>query len=85
MNSLQRGEILRKFVVKELEARQGGKLFQLGDTDSLIESELADSLFFVDLIIFLEIKFSVKFDSATIGAEDLDSIEKMVALIESRS
>ncbi|MGZ3693542.1 MAG: hypothetical protein ACXWQO_05085 [Bdellovibrionota bacterium] len=77
-------EILRVFILKELKKTHGGSSFQLKDSDSLLLSDMTDSLFFVDLLIFLESRFSLKFDPMSISKEDLDTVDKMAALIESK-
>lgn len=77
-------KILREFVVKELNRQRRGSGDNWGDGDSLFLSKATDSLFFVDLILFLESRFSLKLSSAEIAKEDLDSIDKMVALIDEK-
>ena len=75
-------ELIRDFVSKELRNRYGGKTVEWTDQDSLILSKKTDSLFFVDLIVFLESKFSLKMSPSEIRKEDLDSVDKMVALVD---
>jgi acyl carrier protein len=75
-------QIIRDFVAKELKNRYGGKNVEWTDQESLILSNKTDSLFFVDLIVFLESKFSLKMSSMEIRKEDLDSVDKMVALVD---
>jgi len=77
-------QLLRDFVLKELRRRSGGKPVELNDGESLLLSAKTDSLFFVDLILFLETKFSLNFDPSNVSREDLDSIDKMAAFIESK-
>lgn len=74
---------IRGFVEKELNRRQSGGGVSLSDDESLLLSKKTDSLFFVDLIVFLESKFSIQMNSSEITKDDLDSVNKMVALIES--
>ena len=76
-------QTIRDFVDKELKNRYGGKSVEWKDEDSLILSKKTDSLFFIDLIVFLQSKFDLKLTSSEIGQEDLDSVDKMVSLIES--
>lgn len=74
-------KIIRDFVAKEMNRRQNA---EWKDNDSLLLSKKTDSLFFVDLIVFLEDNFSLKLSSSEMSKEDLDSIDKMVALIEAK-
>ena len=78
-------QVIRDFVAKELKNRYGGQMVEWNDRDSLILSKKTDSLFFVDLIVFLETKFSLKMSSSEIRKEDLDSVDKMVALVDGKS
>ena len=80
-------QIIRNFVAKELKRRYGasnGDDTSFEDHDSLILSKRTDSLFFVDLIVFLETEFSFDISASEVSKEDLDSVDKMVALIESK-
>lgn len=74
--------VIREFVAKELKNRNSGRIPEWSDQDSLILSKKTDSLFFVDLIVFLESKFSLTLSSSEIRKEDLDSVDKMVALVD---
>src|SRR6185437_11230119 len=66
-------QVIREFVSKEMNSRQNGGGWK--DSDSLLLSKKTDSLFFVDLIVFLEDHFSLKLSSSEISKEDLDSID----------
>jgi acyl carrier protein len=89
MNKQNTRQIIRNFVAKELKRRYGTSTSGKSDTsfedhDSLILSKKTDSLFFVDLIVFLETEFSFDISASEVSKEDLDSVDKMVALIESK-
>lgn len=77
-------EQIRSFVAKELNRRPSSGADTFSDSDSLLLSKKTDSLFFIDLIVFLETNFSLQLNSSEIEKDDLDSVDKMVALIESQ-
>ena len=73
---------IRDFVTKELNRRPEA-MKDWSDGESLFSSKRTDSLFFVDLIVFLENRFSIDLKPSGIRKEDLDSVDKMVAFVES--
>jgi len=57
---------------------------QLGNDESLIEAGLLDSLGLVQLVSLLEKEFEVTFDAMDISIENMESVEMIKALIESK-
>ena len=76
-------QTIRSFVAKELKRRYGAD-HAFADDESLILSKKTDSLFFIDLIVFLESEFSLSLNAKEITQDELDSVNKMVAMIEAR-
>jgi len=56
----------------------------MGNDESLIEAGLLDSLGLVQMVSFLEQEFEVIFDPMDIAIENLESVERIVALVQSR-
>jgi acyl carrier protein len=76
-------EILQ-FIQKELKSR--GKNVELNRKTSILLSNLLDSLFLVDLIVFLEGKYPSMADRFTKATKsDLDTIEKILAFMGGKS
>lgn len=59
-------------------------LASLGDSASLIEAGLLDSLGVVQLVALLEQTFAITFDPLDINVENLESVEKIVKLVQER-
>lgn len=57
---------------------------QLGNDESLIEAGLLDSLGLVQLVSLLEKEFEVTFDAMDISIENMESVDMIKALIESK-
>ncbi len=57
---------------------------QIGDDDSLLATKLLDSLKVIELIVFLESQFNVEFDSDDLTPDNLDTINALVGLLESK-
>lgn len=52
--------------------------------ESLISSGLIDSFHLVDLGLFVEDKFGVRIDDSELNADTFDTLDQLVALIQSR-
>jgi acyl carrier protein len=52
--------------------------------EKLISSGLIDSFHLVDLGLFVEDKFGVRIDDSELNAEAFDTLDQLVALIQSR-
>ena len=72
---------LRQFIIDNfLFGREG----QLGDADSFLESGIIDSTGVLELISFLEERFGVELEERDLTPDNLDSIDKVTMLVESR-
>jgi acyl carrier protein len=54
----------------------------LNDTDSLLGKGIIDSTGALELIHFLETEFGIKVDDTEMTPENLDSVEKIMALLK---
>ncbi len=54
------------------------------DDEAIISSGMIDSFHLVDLSLFVENEFGVRIDDSELNKETFDSIDQLVALIESR-
>lgn len=52
--------------------------------EKLISSGLIDSFHLVDLGLFIEDKFGVRIEDSELNAESFDTLDQLVALIQSR-
>ena len=59
-------------------------LAEMDNDESLIEAGLLDSLGLVQMVSFLEQAFEVIFDPMDISIENLESVERIVALVKTR-
>lgn len=59
-------------------------LAQLDDDESLIENGLLDSMGMVQLTEKLEKEFSVVLDALDVSIENLESVDKIAALVQSK-
>ncbi len=57
---------------------------QIEPTAPLLSSGLVDSFSLVDLALFVEDTFGVHIDDTELNSQTFDSLEQLVALIESR-
>ena len=73
-------EKIRAFVFAALKKRKVDKVF--GDDDSLLLSGALDSLFLVDLLLFLEKEFpQIPLRMELLGNEELDTINKIAQVL----
>jgi acyl carrier protein len=56
----------------------------LSDTASLLEHGVVDSLGLVELVLFVEETFGISIDEAELTNENLDSIERISQLVETK-
>jgi len=56
----------------------------LADSDSFLDKGIIDSTGILELIFFLEEKFSVKVDDEEMIPENLDSVDNIVKYVESK-
>lgn len=78
---MQIREDLRQFVVDNfLFGREG----ELRDGDSFLENGIIDSTGVLELIAFLEQRFGLELEETDLTPDNLDSIDKVTRLVESR-
>jgi acyl carrier protein len=70
--------------VERLLANKGDQEL-LGDTDSLVLSGRLDSLDILQIVVFLEGRYSIDFADQPFDQEDFDSITRILTLIELRA
>jgi acyl carrier protein len=58
--------------------------FNWNDDTSLIEEGLIDSTGVMELVVFLETSFDIRIEDEEISPEYLDSINKLVAFVQSK-
>lgn len=76
---------VRAMVAAELLDAAGAALLEtLGDGDSLLEAGLLDSLGVVQLVALLERRFGVVFEPLDVSVDNLESIDKIAALVHRR-
>ncbi len=73
-------ECIREYLVDEM-----GLETDIGDNESLFSNKLLDSIDILKLIIFLEQKFSIKFNPLDISLDVFDSISKIATAVEKRA
>ena len=81
MNAEEMKTKLAEYVAKEI-LRQPGRTIQSGE--ALLSSGLIDSFHLVDLALFVEDNFGVHIDDVELNASTFDSLDQLVALIQSR-
>ena len=72
---------IRTFLVKNA-ADPGATDF--GDSESLLESGVLDSVAMVDLVTHLEAEYGVTVGDAEATPENFDSVDSIVAFVESK-
>jgi acyl carrier protein len=73
---------LRAFIAREILRDPG---YSIGDDELLISSGLIDSFSLVDLALFVEQSFGVRLHETELNADTFDTLNALVALIDSRS
>jgi acyl carrier protein len=59
-----------------------GKDIQFGDDDSLVTTQLIDSLKVAELIVFLESTYNLTIDNDDLTPQNLDSINAIAGFLE---
>ena len=72
------GQVIRDFVTENFFVPDAGAI--KGDT-SLLDAGIVDSTGVLEMVEFLEQRFSIKIEDAELLPENLDSIDRMVALV----
>jgi acyl carrier protein len=72
---------LRQFVIDNFLFGQAG---ELKDDDSFLENGIIDSTGVLELIAFLEEQFGLELAESDLTPDNLDSIDKVTRLVESR-
>jgi acyl carrier protein len=73
---------VREFIVENLLL---GADTQFGDDDSLLELGALDSTAAMELVGFLEATFSLKVDNSEINPDNFETLNRIVAFIESKT
>jgi len=81
MNSDEMKVKLAEYLAKDI-LRQPNRTIQPGE--ALLSSGLIDSFHLVDLALFVEDNFGVHIDDSELNASTFDSLDGLIALIESR-
>ncbi|MBF0294203.1 MAG: acyl carrier protein [Magnetococcales bacterium] len=58
---------------------------RLHDNDGLVKSGLIDSLSMLEIIAFLESRFRIDFSETGVDPTELESVQKILELIENRA
>jgi acyl carrier protein len=82
MESNESKRMIREFVQNLLAQKRDTK--PLGDDTSLILSGRMDSIDTVELVLFLETAFGLKFGSGGLRREQLDTVNTINALVDHR-
>ncbi len=73
-------ETIRNYLLTQL---IGNPKYKLGNTDKLISGGVIDSFRLVELGMFLEEQFNVRADDTELNAENMDTVDMIVAYVES--
>ena len=74
-------EEIRKYLISNA---QGGPLESLGDSESLLEAGVIDSMSMLDLIAHLESTYNITVDEDEMVPENFDTIEGMTAYMQEK-
>jgi acyl carrier protein len=81
MNLEEMNRILNEYLANEI-LRQPGRIMK--PDEALLSSGLIDSFHLVDLALFVEDNFGVHIDDSELNASTFDTIDGLIALIQSR-
>jgi acyl carrier protein len=81
MNADEMKVRLTEYLAKDI-LRQPGRVIQ--PDEALLTSGLIDSFHLVDLALFVEDAFGVRIDDSELNASTFDTLEGLIALIQSR-
>lgn len=68
--------------IREFLNARTGKSLAFGDEDSLIATQIIDSLGMAELIVFLETTYNTEFDAEELIPENLESLNAIVRFLE---
>jgi acyl carrier protein len=74
--------IIRKFLEENFILGDG---IALGDSASLVDGGVLDSTGVVELVSFLETRFDIAIPEKDMSAENLDSVDRICALVATRT
>jgi acyl carrier protein len=72
-------EIIAEYIVRARSDRVGPSLDQ---RTALIDEGILDSLFLIQLVAFLESRFSIAIDSEAVTPENFETIERIATLVQ---
>ena len=72
---------IKKLILDEIKSIS---FVQLGLDDSIIESQLLDSIGLIDLVIFIEANIGVKIPTNDINKENFDTVNKIADYLMKR-
>jgi acyl carrier protein len=81
MHADQMEKRLTEYLAKDI-LKQPGRTIQ--PDEALLTSGLIDSFHLVDLALFVEDTFGVRIDDSELNASTFDSLNELIALIQSR-
>ena len=70
---------VREFIAENFLFRAGAE--SIGDSDSLLEGRIIDSMGVLELITFLEARFGIRVEDSETMPENLDSIGRITAFV----
>jgi len=73
---------VRAFLAAHVLHDQGSEV--LADSDPLISSRLIDSIVALKLVNHLEEKFNIEFEAHEVDQENLDSVERIAAFVQTK-
>ena len=74
-------EEIKGFIIDEIEKIAFRKV---GDSDSLIQTRILDSIALVDLLVAIEEKLGITIPNAEINADHFDTINKMMEYLSKK-
>jgi acyl carrier protein len=74
--------MIAKQAIREFLTTLVGKDIQFGDDDSLLTTQLIDSLNVAALIVFLESTYKVNFENDDMTPENLDTLNAITRFLE---
>ena len=74
--------MIEKQVIRDFLKTLVGKNVQFGDSDSLLASQLIDSLNVGELIVFLENTYHITLDGDDLTPENLETVNAIASFLE---
>jgi acyl carrier protein len=75
--------VINEYISKELV--QDASLLPLGNTTSLLETGVLDSLSLLRLVVFVQERFGITVDDADLVPENFDTVDAICAYLTSRA